>query len=561
MFSSLTSRLLTVVFMAAVLVGLAAPAHAEEIKNFAVEATLDQNRWLTIEETIDYDFGYLQRHGMLRTLPERYRRNFLTYDLNYTVESVTMDGQEVSWRTEDQGPDLVIRVGDPFLFVTGTHRYVIRYSTDRAINDFSDSHELYWNVTGNSWPIPIDQASFRFSGITTQKRACYTGRTGSTDSACSFQPSRDPSLVVADAPGRAAPYEGFTVILEFPKGSIKKEPLLKTLLYIVRDNFFIFFPLLLAVLMIVIWYLWGRDPRGRGVIIPQYEAPDKLTPALMAGLVDQQISSKAMTAAILDLARRGHAKVILMGKDPEVPDKVLFRRIQPPPKDVLAPYEQELMKALLDDQDEVNLRRPPSQAQQVAYQKVIKAIMDDMLAKGWFLKNPEAVRGGWMTAAFLIGMFAFIAKAPLYLVLAAVVALCGWQMPKMTRLAAEVCERVLGFKRFLSVTEKTRLAFSDAPAKRPEQFAEFLPAAVALGVEKEWAKQFADLTIPPPDYIQGMGHSWVGLSYVNAISRVTHSVGSSMSYHQTRAGSGRSGFSSGGGFSGGGFGGGGGGSW
>jgi uncharacterized membrane protein len=187
--------------------------------------------------------------------------------------------------------------------------------------------------------------------------------------------------------------------------------------------------------------------------------------------------------------------------------------------------------------------------------------MDDMLAKGWFLKNPEAVRGGWMTAAFLIGMFAFIAKAPLYLVLAAVVALCGWQMPKMTRLAAEVCERVLGFKRFLSVTEKTRLAFSDAPAKRPEQFAEFLPAAVALGVEKEWAKQFADLTIPPPDYIQGMGHSWVGLSYVNAISRVTHSVGSSMSYHQTRAGSGRSGFSSGGGFSGGGFGGGGGGSW
>ncbi|MBP9762892.1 DUF2207 domain-containing protein [Patescibacteria group bacterium] len=557
---SFASRLLTLVFAMAVLVGVAAPVRAEEIKNFAVEATLDQNRRLTIEETLDYDFGYLRRHGLLRTLPERYRRQLLTYDLHYTVEGVTMDGREVPWQAEDQGADLVIRVGDPIAFVTGTHRYVIRYRTDRAINDFSDSHELYWNVTGHDWPIAIDQASFVFSGISTQKQACYTGRVGSTDSACSFRPSRDPSLVAADAPSRANPHEGFTVVLEFPKGSLKAEPLLKTIEYLIRDNFFTFLPLLLALLMFVVWYLWGRDPRGRGVIIPQYEAPDKLTPALMAGLVDQDISSKAMTAAILDLARRGHAKVILTGEDPKEPEKVLFRRVVPAPKDSLAPYEQELMKALLDDQNEVNLRRPPSQAQQAAYQKVVKAIMDDMLAKGWFLRNPEAVRGGWITIAFFIGMFAFIAKAPLYIVLAGVVALCGWQMPRMTRLAAEVCERVLGFKRFLSVTEKARLAFSDAPAKRPEQFAEFLPAAVALGVEKEWAKQFEGLLLPAPDYIQGTGRGWTGLVYIHALGHVTHSVTSSMS-HQTKAGSGGSGFRSGGGFSGGGFGGGGGGSW
>lgn len=184
---------------------------------------------------------------------------------------------------------------------------------------------------------------------------------------------------------------------------------------------------------------------------------------------------------------------------------------------------------------------------------------DDMIARGWFLKNPGAVRGGWLGLAFFILVFAFMFESPLYIVLVVVVGLFGWQMPKMTPLAAEVNERILGFKRFLAVTEKDRLAFSDAPAKRPEKFAEFLPAAVALGVEKEWAKQFEGMLVAPPAYIQGAGMNLGSLAYVQALTPLSHSVAVAMT-RQTQGGSGGSGFS-GGGSSGGGFGGGGGGSW
>lgn len=539
---------------------LAQAASAESIERFTVQAKLTPERQLTIEETIDYNFEGTPRHGLLRTLPERYRRSFLRYDLHYTVEAVTMDGRAVSWQEENQGADLVLRIGSQSTYVTGTHRYMIRYRTDRAINDFSDSHELYWNVTGNEWPVPINRASFSFSGVEVQRQSCFTGSIGSTDTACSFRKASGSGALVADSPSRLEAHEGFTVVLEFPKGSLAARALTTDLWYGLRDNLFTLFPLLLCFVMVWIWYVWGRDPRGRGVIIPQYEPPDNLTPGLVAGLVEEEISTKAMSATILDLARRGHATLELVGADPEKPEHVFYTKTSTPPSDVLAPYEAELLTALFVGQTRVDLGQPSSQSQWAAYQKIIKTLTDDMIARGWFLKNPGAVRGSWLGLAFFIVVFAFVFESPLYIVLAVVVGLLGWQMPKMTPLAAEVYERILGFKRFLTVTEKDRLAFSDAPAKRPEKFAEFLPAAVALGVEKEWAKQFEGMRIAPPAYIQGAGMHWGSLAYIHALGPVSHSVATAMT-RQTQGGSGGSGFSGGGGSSGGGFGGGGGGSW
>ena len=534
-------------------------ARAEEIDRFSVEATLTPSRRLTIEETIDYDFGAAWRHGMLRTLPERYRRWLLNYDLHYTIESVTMDGLPVPWEQEDQGRDLQLRIGDPDTTITGKHQFKIRYRTDRAINDFLNSRELYWNVTGNDWPAPIDHALFRFQGIPVVRQKCFTGITGSTEEACVLRTASDGSLI-AEAPGYLNPNEGLTVVLEFQKAALASEFILLKIGYLLWDNFFTFLPLFFCLVMIGVWYVWGRDPRGRGVIIPHYEPPDALTPGLMAGLHNQAISSHAMSATILDLARRGYAKLELVGKNPEQPEKVLYRRLPDPSNDTLAPYEKEVLNGIFGGETEVNLRRGSSQSQWVAYQRMIKLMTDDMIARGWFVKNPGAVRGGWVALGFVILVFAVMASYPLYIVLAGVVGVLGWYMPKMTTVGAKVHERVLGFRHFLMVTEKDRLAFSDVPAKRPEQFAEFLPSAVALGVEKEWAKQFEGMLVPPPSYIQGAGMNWESITYAHALTSVSHSVAVGMA-HQTSSESGSSGFSNGGGSSGGGFGGGGGGSW
>jgi uncharacterized membrane protein len=116
----------------------------------------------------------------------------------------------------------------------------------------------------------------------------------------------------------------------------------------------------------------------------------------------------------------------------------------------------------------------------------------------------------------------------------------------------EALNHLQGFKLFLSVTDKERFKFFNAPEKSPELFMKYLPYAIALKVEKDWAKVFEGITIPDPDWYSG--------SNVAAFSAAAFTSDMSTFSTNFSSSSGTSG-SRGGGSSGGGGGGGGGGSW
>jgi len=117
----------------------------------------------------------------------------------------------------------------------------------------------------------------------------------------------------------------------------------------------------------------------------------------------------------------------------------------------------------------------------------------------------------------------------------------------------EAKQHILGFKEFLSVTDKERFDFHNAPEKSPEQFMEYLPYAVALGVEDKWAEVFNDITIATPDWYDG---GTANSAFV--ASSLVHDIGAFSSSFTSSSGTSPS---SGGGSAGGGAGGGGGGSW
>lgn len=52
-----------------------------------------------------------------------------------------------------------------------------------------------------------------------------------------------------------------------------------------------------------------------------------------------------------------------------------------------------------------------------------------------------------------------------------------------------------GFKLFLSATEEDRTKFENAPKLTAEIYIKFLPYAIALGVERNWSAQFADIAL------------------------------------------------------------------
>jgi uncharacterized membrane protein len=123
-----------------------------------------------------------------------------------------------------------------------------------------------------------------------------------------------------------------------------------------------------------------------------------------------------------------------------------------------------------------------------------------------------------------------------------------------------------GFREYLEIAEKDELNLRNPPDKTPQLFESYLPFALALGVEQQWAERFARIfaTIRGPNNTEWQpswysGSSWNNFDVSRSTSSVSSSLGSAISSSVSPPGSSSSG--GGGGFSGGGGGGGGGGGW
>lgn len=123
----------------------------------------------------------------------------------------------------------------------------------------------------------------------------------------------------------------------------------------------------------------------------------------------------------------------------------------------------------------------------------------------------------------------------------------------------EQLNSVLGFRNFLRDAEKERL--EALLADDPQYYYSILPYANVLGVSDIWADKFRGLELAPPAYYTSYNNTSV--FDIIIISRLTRTIGSSLTYVPPKAngGSFSGGGHSGGGFSGGSFGGGGGGRW
>ena len=87
-------------------------AHAEIIRSFESDVTLNADASLDVTETIEMDFQGARRHGIYRKIPISYPRAGKTCKLDWKVKSVTMDGKKATVLTTHPGPDISLRIGD-----------------------------------------------------------------------------------------------------------------------------------------------------------------------------------------------------------------------------------------------------------------------------------------------------------------------------------------------------------------------------------------------------------------------------------------------------------------
>ncbi len=549
-------------------------ARAESISNFSTKIQVLPNAEIKVVETISYDFGALSRHGIFRYIPIKYKRSGGNYTIKIRDISVTdQAGRPYKYSVSYPGENIEIKIGDPDSTISGEHTYVLGYTVKKAINYFTDHDELYWNVTGNGWPVEISNASAEvwMPQNTDMEKViyeCFFGVVGASASCI----SKDKQDIVSFSQENLNVGEGLTVVLGFPKGVVSQPSAMQNILEVIKDNYMLSLPLFALFFMLWLWSKKGRDPKI-STIVPEYEAPDSLTPAEVGVLADEKADNKDISAELINLAVLGYIKITQTEK------KILglftsteySLELLKPTDEHLTPLQAKFIEGVFG---KVLLPLPKVllSSLETEFYKDLEKLKDiaygSMVSKEYFLSQPDKTRRWYQVLAgicFFIGVLMVIWQQNVYWLVGMagaglVVFVFSFFMPKKTLKGAEVKAKVLGLKLYLSVAEKDRIDFHNAPEKTPEKFEKLLPFAMALGVETQWAKKFEGIYTQPPGWFSGTSGTFNSILFINALSNFSATTQNTFSaVPPGSAGSGGSGFS--GGSSGGGFGGGGGGSW
>jgi len=542
----------------------------EQILSFDSAINLNKDSSIDVKETIKYYFPDA-RHGFYRYIPYYYHDDKTNQNFQTPIENIAVTDEKNQlyiFSTSKEGNSIKIKIGDPNQTITGEHTYIISYKVLGVINYFDDHDELYWNVTGNEWQVPIGKVTARIilpDGINynSLQLACYTGATGSKEQNCqkSYETGR------ADFSAEEGP---LTIVVGINKGILQVLPrqyeqpsafskIWDKIHY--ESIWFLLIPILVLIFLLIRYFRSGKDPQGRGTIAPEFEPPDGLLPGEMGTLIDEKTDRTDITATIIDLAVRGFLKIRERKAGIFGDKKYSLIKVKEADSN-FQEYEKTIFKGIFAGKKEVDLEdihetfaKKISDASEKLYQRLIE--------RKYFLKNPDKTRRG----SCLLGLGIALFSAFFLWIFSVLLAFSGFvsgilvmffarSVPKKTREGVIIKEKSLGFKEFLFRAERYRVKWQE----KENVFEKYLPYAMIFGIAGKWAKNFQDLYKKPPNWYEGDFTTFNTVVFASSLNSFGSTASSSYSPPSTSASSGGSGFG-GGGSSGGGFGGGGGGSW
>jgi uncharacterized membrane protein YgcG len=570
-------RLLSAIALLFVAPGLAAAQDRTlAIETFDTRIVVGVDRSLDITEKIRFRFDG-SWNGVYRMVPLEYRTST---GFQWTVRADLIEA------TDDQGTPLEVeqlreRHYRKFkIWVPGaqntTKTITLRYRVEGGLRFFEDHDELYWNATGDEWDVPLGMVTAEVvlpDGASGVRATSFNGVYGSA--ATEATSAIDGGRISFAMPRKLEYREGLTVVVGWDKGLVPTPTALEEVSWFLRDNWPLGIPILVFAFMFALWSRRGRDPALRPVAV-RYEPPTGVTPAEAGTLHDESVDMRDITATMIDLAVRGYLKIEeiegtkVFGM--EFGESYRFRRTKDPREwEALAPHERKVLKGVFGSAATVDLDDLTNEFY-TSISGIKDGVFSELVKKKYYGRRPDRVRAAWIGGGLAVCMlFGIVGSAlgvaagftPIPFVAAAaasfiIIVIFGWNMPARTLSGTRALEEVLGYREFLDRVDSER--FRNV-VKTPEMFEQGLPYAMALGVEKRWAKAFDGIFTTPPQWYAGHRMAHFNASSFSRSLGTMSTTASSVMTSQPRSSSG-SGFSSGGGgggFSGGGGGGGGGG--
>ncbi len=556
-------------FLSLLAFGVVASAQSSErIELFKTDIVVAKDGSFKVTEHITYTFPE-DRHGIYRCIPlihaEKPSSILRERYIDISLGTIEMDGERTPYTQDRKNGEICIKVGDPETTITGTHEYIIQYTVAGAISYTTyGGAELYWNVTGNDWEVPMSVVQVSVAspdGLLLPERACYQGIVGEIGS-CTIKTTDDGVVLFSGT--QFDPYEGLTIAQALNRSNIPYDVRERYNSFLLWGGIVVFFGLIGGMSI----YRYKTTFKEDAPIVPQYEPYPGVRPMYAGYLFDKRLDPRDITAGILHLAQKGFIRIR------RTEEKVLFIF-------EVDDYEMTLLRPLTETEDMFELlllqlifqeRAIPNstvtlndlksnygvvQNNRKLLMSITKGLRLDMKESGLYMGFSTSSSIGKIWTIALIGfcVVGYFISIPVFIA-SVVCSLFIFIMlidGRRTKKGYEALNHLKGFKDFLSVTESERYIFHNAPERNAEQFMEYLPYAIAFGVEKRWAKAFEGITIPNPGWYNGGVHAQT----FNAVSLAQSLGGFSTAFASSSGAS----ASSGGGHAGGGSGGGGGGSW
>jgi uncharacterized membrane protein YgcG len=399
-----------------------------------------------------------------------------------------------------------------------THTYILRYRVVGGLRFYEGGDQVWWKAIppDHNFPIRASTITVTLPGTFAKDQLDVASYGPTTTSRLSER-----GQVVFEAQNIAADQE-LEVRVQFPHGVVQGSASAWQASFDRRQTLGPAFSIALGglglliliggpLLVYLLWYTRGRD-RPVGLVAEYVSEPPGDLPAAVAGvLVDERADVKDVIAGIVDLARRGVLTMeekklegflgIGSGQD-------FIFHLKDASK-ATRPYEQTLLRAVFGGRDEQKL----SDLRQKFYTSLPtlrEQLYQEVVREGFFPANPQSTRSRY-TGLGVLGIFGAGLGAFVLMLLfagytewafcpgaaAAVPAIgliiVGGYMPRRTPKGAEEAAKWNAFRRYLQQIEKQ----ADLQAVK-DKFEQYLPYAVAFGIERRLISQFAAVDAPAP---------------------------------------------------------------
>lgn len=538
-----------------------------DIKSFHVDINIHDDGSFDVKETIDIFFNE-KRRGLYRLVPYQYLINGEKYNIRIT--DIKVEGEKT--KISNERGNKKIRIGDPDIKIDGHKTYYINYKVDKALVQHDDAVEFYWNLTGNDWDIPIEQASFTITYPDDLQLAKKDIRIFADDYGSEFT-AVDYDIINNKITGKTTKIikagNGISVATMIPADLLSIAP--TSLRQIEIPKVYpkdIYFPIPAMLFGWLLW-LWRSKDRHKEPedVDDQYYPPDDMSPTEVGAFYDYQVNNRDMLALIPKWGNEGLIKLESIPKEDEQYDIYFHKEAEIA---ATAPaYEQELFNGLFASNSVIFLEDLKNKFYKVFSKSKSTFSKNIILRELYDQKSKNKLHNPWTTViwlglivlgVFLLIMFHLWFTGPLLAILGLLGMIITYSRPKLSERGFRTHNHLRGLKNFLSDPKPNQI---QNLIKEDSQYLDkIFPYVVAFGLDDKWNNKLKTIDgvshQPAWYYESGDHHSNKSMgSFTEAFS--PKSIESAFTSAPRSSNSGGGGGVSG--SSGGGFGGGGGGSW